>query len=67
MNHVVERDLLRGELKLGAAAPAGPCDPLGEVAAAVERNLARAHEEGRADQVRLLHAVLALLSAAGRH
>ena len=63
MNHVVERDLLRGELQLGAAAP----DPLGDVAAAVERNLARAHEEGREDQVRLLHAVLALLSAAGRH
>lgn len=67
MNHVVDRNLFRAD----AAAPldqAGPAvDPLRNVAAAVEVNLALAHEQGRADQVKLLHAVLGLLGAARPH
>ena len=59
MNHVADRSLRW-------AAPLDPADqgadPLRNAAAAVELNLALAHEQGRADQVRLLHAVLALLA-----
>ncbi|MBR0657904.1 hypothetical protein [Neoroseomonas oryzicola] len=59
MNHVADRSLRWG-------APFEPsdrgADPLRNAAAAVELNLALAHEQGRTDQVRLLHAVLALLA-----
>lgn len=59
MNHVADRSFRWG-------APLEPsdrgADPLRNAAVAVELNLALAHEQGRTDQVRLLHAVLALLS-----
>lgn len=42
-------------------------DPITAAALAVERCLASAHEAGKEEAVRLLHAVLALLAAAPRH
>jgi hypothetical protein len=67
MNHVAKRGAAFGD-------PAQPFeratpfdDPLATVTRAVAFSLARAHEDGRDDQVRLLHAVLALLTAAQRN
>lgn len=42
-------------------------DPVLAAAAAVEQCLANAHEAGKEEAVRLLHAVFALLTAAPRH
>lgn len=64
MNHVAERGAVYGDMA-GPLERASPMeDPMASVTRAVAVSLARAHEEGRQDQVRLLHAVLALLTSA---
>ena len=67
MNHYVEEAIIQPALSSAKGAGGASDDPVAAAAVAVERCLARAHEEGRADAVRLLHAVLGLLSAAPRH
>jgi len=67
MNHCIESVAI----DQGLSSTHGPLesvrDPIAAAVAGVEHCLARAHEAGRTDAVRLLHAVLALLSAARRH
>lgn len=65
MNHSVEHAFLRGVPGASFPRRVGD-DPVRCVAATVAEQLARAHEEGLTDQVRLLHAVLALLAATSR-
>lgn len=67
MNHFVEETIIQHALSSAKSAGGASDDPVAVAASAVEHCLARAHEEGRAEAVRLLHAVLGLLSAAPRH
>lgn len=66
MNHVVEGAILQEGLSSARCLgmPAG--DPISAAVMGVEKCLAEAHEAGKTEAVRLLHAVLALLSAAPR-
>lgn len=67
MNHCIDGVTIDRGLSSGHGGHETVPDPIAEAVAGVEHCLARAHETGRTDAVRLLHAVLALLSAAPRH
>lgn len=67
MNHFVDGTILKQGLASARSAEAMAGDPIAAAAAGIEKCLAEAHESGQQDAVRLLHAVLALLSAAPRH
>ena len=66
MNQVVTNVFLgtgsKGVCSLSEMVP----DPVAAAAAAIERCLAQAHEAGREDAVRLLHAVGAILASPPR-
>lgn len=64
MNQLAQRALQREACDISHAGAANDAGPLGSAVAAVERCLAEAHEAGDAQSLRLLHAVLALLTAA---
>lgn len=67
MNHYVEEAIIQHALSSAKSASGASDDPVAAAVVAVEHCLARAHEEGRVEAVRLLHAVLGLLLAAPRH
>lgn len=63
MNQVITNMFLNTGTKGGRGLSEPTPDPVAAAAAAVERCLAQAHEAGREDAVRLLHAVGAILSS----
>lgn len=67
MNHYVEGTIVQQAMSSACSAEPVADDPISSAAAAVEQSLAMAHEAGKEDAVRLLHAVLGLLAAAPRH
>lgn len=67
MNHYVEGTIVQQAMRSACNAESIEDDPISSAAAAVEHSLAMAHEAGKEDAVRLLHAVLGLLAAAPRH
>lgn len=66
MNHVADHGAALGGHAVPLERASAVEDPMASVTRAVAVSLARAHEEGRHDQVRLLHAVLALLTETHR-
>jgi hypothetical protein len=66
MNQVVRGTLVKDPAPGAGGVTKLVVDPVACAAAAIERCLARAHEEGNDEAVRLLHAVSALLSASPR-
>lgn len=67
MNHYVEGTIIQQAISSARSPEPAADDPISVAAAAIERSLAAAHEAGKEEAVRLLHAVLALLAAAPRH
>ena len=64
MNQFAQAKMQREAYDASRGSAGSDGGPLGSAVAAVERCLAQAHEAGDADSLRLLHAVLALLTAA---
>ncbi|MBR0670012.1 hypothetical protein [Neoroseomonas soli] len=67
MNHYVEGAIIQQRMSSASGMDPVMDDPVLAAAAAVEQCLANAHEAGKEEAVRLLHAVFALLTAAPRH